>query len=83
MTEVIGLVSGVIGIYSFLADNLPSGGGGGVVSSIRIHVGLDDTENDNGDSLSNAGGDVEVVKLYNNNDALIGTGTEVSRRRTC
>lgn len=83
MIEVIGLVFGVIGIYSFLVDNFLSGGGGGVVFSIWIYVGLDDIENDNGDFLFNVGGDVEVVKLYNNNDVLIGMGMEVSRWRIC
>lgn len=82
MAEAIGLISGVMGIWSFAADMLPSSGGGGSdTSAIRIHVGLDSTTNDNGDSLANAGGDVEVVRLYNAEHQLIGTGgagTEVS-----
>lgn len=56
--DVIGLVSGLLGIYQFGADNFGSADTGGSV--VRIQVGLDSP-----DGLNNAGGDLPDIRLFN------------------
>lgn len=70
--EAIGLISGVLGILSFIEGQVPPNEGD--FAYFRIAVGLDDYENDNGDTLSNAGGNIDSIRLYNNVEELIGVG---------
>ncbi|KAI1843967.1 hypothetical protein JX265_005849 [Neoarthrinium moseri] len=68
----IGLVGSILGIWQFAADNIPD-----VVkskSTYRIQVGLDDTKGSGDKKLSNAGGNLVMIKTYNNNGELIGSG---------
>lgn len=58
LLDVIGVVSGLLGIYQFAADNFASSDKGGSV--VRVQVGLD-----NPGGLSNAGGDLPDVRLFN------------------
>lgn len=75
VVDVIGLVSGVMGIWSFVADMIPEPTTD--ASTFKIWVGLDGTKdpgNPNEEGLSNAGGGIDYIKLYNGNNALLGTG---------
>lgn len=56
--DIIGVVSGLLGIYQFGADNFASKDSGGSV--VRIQVGLDSPG-----GLSNAGGDLPDIRLFN------------------
>ncbi|KAK7970092.1 hypothetical protein PG996_001473 [Apiospora saccharicola] len=69
--DVIGLVADVMGIWSFLGDNLAPGESDDSV--YRIFVGVDGTEH-NGEELSAAPGVIDAVKVYNTNHDLMGTG---------
>ena len=68
MAEVIGVVSGVIGIFQFLQSLFPPDTNSADSSSLRIGVGLD------GPVLSNAEGAVKTINLYNEDQTLVGTG---------
>jgi hypothetical protein len=66
LINVIGVISGVLGIYQFGVDNFGGGDEGGSV--VRIQVGLDV---DGG--LSNAGGDLPDVRLFNEGGEFLGS----------
>lgn len=72
LVDVIGLISGVLGIWSFGETLLPAQDV--TASMYRIQVGLDDTPGDGGDKLSNAGGGIDKIRTYNANGALLGAG---------
>lgn len=88
LINVIGVVSGLLGIYQFGADNFGSSEdtGGSVV---RIQVGLDSTN-----GLSNAGGDLPDIRLFNEVGEFLGasydpgsiedgtTGTDIRVQQT-
>lgn len=63
--EVIGVVSGVLGIFSFLQDNFA--GSDNPNSKLRVVVGLDGTQ-----GLENAGGGAPDVRLFNENLGFLG-----------
>lgn len=56
--DVIGIVSGLLGIYQFEASNFASADAGGSV--VRIQVGLDSPG-----GLSNVGGGLPDIRLFN------------------
>lgn len=64
--DIIGVVSGLLGLYQFGVDNFGSGDVGGSV--VRIQVGLDV---DSG--LSNAGGDLPDIRLFNEGGEFLGS----------
>ncbi|KAI0116432.1 hypothetical protein GGR51DRAFT_574711 [Nemania sp. FL0031] len=66
--NVVGFVSGVLGIVQFGKDNLPQEKSAG--STVRITVGLD-TKN----GLSDAGGDLPDVRLFNEAGEFLGIKT--------
>ncbi|KAH7140221.1 hypothetical protein B0J13DRAFT_637641 [Dactylonectria estremocensis] len=63
--EVIGVISGILGIISFAQDNF--GEVDSTTSSVKITVGLDVT-----DGLSDAGGSLPDVRLFNEAGDFIG-----------
>ena len=65
VVNVIGVISGLLGIWSFAQDNFGDTDEGGSV--VRIQVGLD-TSN----GLSNAGGDLPDVRLFNEAGEFLG-----------
>ena len=73
MAQVIGVVSGVIGIFQFLQSLFPpQTTPSAATSSICIGVGLDGTFD--GQTLSDAQGAVKGIRVYNEEKLLIGTG---------
>ncbi|KAL9076798.1 MAG: hypothetical protein Q9161_000783 [Pseudevernia consocians] len=68
MAQVIGVVSGVIGIFQFLQTLFPADTKPADSSSLRIGVGL------NGPGLTGADGAVKTINVYNEDKTLIGTG---------
>jgi hypothetical protein len=73
--KTIGLMADVLGIWSFFADQVPSPSNTATV--FRIAVGLDGTRDPNtpNTALSNAGGAIDSIRVYNGNGALIGVGS--------
>lgn len=67
--QVIGVVSGILGIAQFGIDNFGAHDTGGSV--VRFQVGLD---SDGG--LSNAGGDIPEIRLFNEVTTLAFLETE-------
>jgi hypothetical protein len=63
--EAIGLISGVLGIIQFGIDNLPEKDSVG--SKVRVTVGLDVSG-----GLSNAGGDLPDIRLFNEAGDFLG-----------
>ncbi|KAK9772119.1 hypothetical protein AB5N19_11742 [Seiridium cardinale] len=79
MSEVagaIGLISSVMTIWSFLGDQVPEVKAPS--SNYRVTIGLDGFKDDDGNSLSNSGGSIDLVKVYNVNHELIGSGKGAS-----
>ena len=73
MAQVIGVVSGVIGIFQFLQSLFPPQTTPPAATSlVRIGVGLDGTFD--GQTLSDAEGAVKGIRVYNEDQQLIGTG---------
>ena len=68
MAAVIGVVSGVIGIFQFLQGLFPPDTNPADSSSLRIGVAL------NGNGTSDADGAVKTINLYNENQEKIGVG---------
>ena len=66
--NVIGVVSGILGIVQFGQDNMPSRTSDGVDSSVRIAVGL------NGHGMTNAAGNVGNIKVYDQFQVICGAG---------
>ncbi|KAK7750127.1 hypothetical protein SLS62_007995 [Diatrype stigma] len=62
----IGVISGGMGIWEFIANMIPEVSTS--ASDYRVYIGLD------GPELSNAGGYIETVKTYNIYHELIGAG---------
>src|SRR5438045_3196070 len=67
--EVIGVISGVLGIIQFGMDNF--GAEDTVGSTVRVQVGLDYT-----DGLDNAGGSVPDIRLFNEAGGFIGMSAD-------
>ena len=67
--NVIGLVSGILGVIQFTEDHLPSHNGDGSDSALRVGLGLDSINN------SNAQGPIRHIKLYDENRNIIGAGS--------
>lgn len=65
IVDVIGVLSGLLGIYQFGADNFGSADAGGSV--VRIQVGLDTPG-----GLNNAGGDLPDIRLFNEAGDFLG-----------
>ncbi|KAB5539444.1 hypothetical protein GE09DRAFT_1248602 [Coniochaeta sp. 2T2.1] len=74
VVEVIGLLSGVMGIWSFFQDMIP--GGDGTAATFRVQVAVDGYSEDGSDPLTNGGGGIQTIRTYNVNHNLIGTGGE-------
>ena len=73
MAQVISVVSGAVGIFQFLQSLFPPPPHvPGSTSHIRIGVGLDGTFN--GQTLSASEGAVKGIRVYNEDQILIGTG---------
>ncbi|KAK7924314.1 hypothetical protein PG985_006368 [Apiospora marii] len=74
--DVIGIISGVMGIWTFVGDILAPGAAD--ESIYRIHVGVDGSTNPDtpgeGPELNAAPGVIDAVKVYNTNHDLMGTG---------
>lgn len=68
VVDGIGLVGTILGIWSFITDNIPAGAE--QKSVFRVQVGVDGTQ-----GLTNAGGDISLIKVYNSNNNLIGSGS--------
>ena len=68
MAQVIGVVSGVVGIFQFLQGLFPADNKPADSSSLRIGVGL------NGPGLTGVDGAVKTINVYNEDETLIGTG---------
>jgi hypothetical protein len=64
MADVLGLIGDSIGIYSFLAALFANRGSN--VAIVRVAAAL------NGGDLSGADGTIQAVRLYNENQQLIG-----------
>ncbi|KAJ8130627.1 hypothetical protein O1611_g3000 [Lasiodiplodia mahajangana] len=73
--EVIGFISGVLGIIQFGEDNLPEKKSVG--STVRITVGLDTKG-----GLNNAGGDLPDVRLFNEAGEFLGIKTNPGKVRS-
>ncbi|KAM0424810.1 hypothetical protein ACHAPT_009866 [Fusarium lateritium] len=67
--EVIGVVSGLLGILQFGIDNFSEEPGDG--STFKIAVGLDGTK-----GLNNAGGDLPDVRVWNGNGEFVGMNAD-------
>lgn len=67
MATVIGVVSSIITIFSFLAENFNNDGGSSTETKMRVVAALDGTN-----GLSNAGGHYPDVRLFNENGAFLG-----------
>lgn len=67
VTGTIGLISGVMGVWSFISEQLPSQEVD--QSKYRVFVGLNGYKD-----LSAAEGEIGLVKLYNKNHDLMGSG---------
>lgn len=65
MATVIGVVSGVLTIFSFLQDNFANNDPDGS-SKVRFAIGLD------GNGLSNAGGDLPDIRVFNEVGGFLG-----------
>ncbi len=63
--NVIGIVSGILGIFQFGIDNFAKTDSGGSV--VRIQVGLDSTG-----GLTNSGGDLPDIRLFNEVGEFLG-----------
>ena len=73
MADVIGVAAGVITIFSFLQGLFPHPSPpSGATSHIRIGVGLNG--NFDGQTLSDSEGAVKGIRVYNEDQQLIGTG---------
>jgi hypothetical protein len=70
--EAIGVISGLLGIFQFAEDHLPTVDP--TTSTVKIGVGLDGTPDPNNPdaTLSNAGGDLPDVRVWNENLDFIG-----------
>lgn len=67
VASAVGLVSGVMGIWSFVSEQVPSQEED--QSKYRVFVGLNGHR-----GLSAAEGEIGLVKLYNKNHDLMGSG---------
>lgn len=67
MAAVIGVVSGLMTIFTFLDDNFSTESPTNSETKMRIVAGLDGTE-----GLSNAGGDYPDVRLFGENGEFLG-----------
>ena len=65
VVNVIGVISGLLGIWSFGQENFAKSDKGGSV--VRLQVGLDSPN-----GLSNAGGDLPDVRLFNEVGEFLG-----------
>ncbi|KAL1882155.1 hypothetical protein Daus18300_000640 [Diaporthe australafricana] len=75
--DVLGLISGAMGLWSFVEDMFPAQEADH--STFKVFVGLDQTANpsDPGDCcLTGAGGSIHYSKLFNDRGELIGYGGE-------
>lgn len=63
MAEVIGIISGLLGIYSFYGSLF--GGSSAYTSVVRVAAGL------NGNGLSGADGSLSSIRLYNYNQEIL------------
>lgn len=74
MVDIIGFVSGVLGIYSFATELFPSEPGG-ESATVRIAVGLSGTDGDDG-PLEGPDGSVKSVRIYNNQGEFLSSGPD-------
>lgn len=72
MTDVVGVVSGVVGIYQFLEGLIPGKQENNAV--VRIAAGLASSRNpddSNSGGLDHPDGEISSVLIYNNNQELL------------
>lgn len=74
MVDIIGFVSGVLGIYSFIEGLFP-GTPDGPSATVRVAVGLSGTEGDDG-PLTGPDGVVKSVRIYNNNGEFLSASAD-------
>ena len=68
--DVIGVVSGVLGIFQFAQDQMPSRTDNPAdTSSLRVHLG------GGAGTVPNAGGSLGAIKVYNEDQTIIGAGS--------
>lgn len=65
MPDIIGFVSGVLGIYSFVEALFP-GQPSGPAAAVRVAVGLSGTDGPDG-PLTGPEGTIKSIRIYNNN----------------
>ncbi|KAI1379886.1 hypothetical protein F4677DRAFT_407913 [Hypoxylon crocopeplum] len=68
----IGLIGSSMTIWSFISDQIPPVQTPS--SNYRVFIGLDGFKDDKGKALDNAHGQIELIKIYNVNHELIGSG---------
>jgi hypothetical protein len=71
--DVIGVISGVLGIFSFLQDLFPEPSAPSSCQ-FQFRIGLDGTDN-NGSPLTEAGGNIPDVRCWNENTNFLGITT--------
>lgn len=69
----IGVVSGLMGIWQFVAEQLPAAESPS--SNYRVTTGLNGYPKNSEPKLDNAQGQIELIKVYNVNHELIGSGS--------
>lgn len=72
MATAIGVISGVVGIYQFLADLFPTSPDS-VTATVRVAVGLSGTPDPGNpsDTLNDPAGVLGSVRIYNNNQEFL------------
>ncbi|KAI0479427.1 hypothetical protein GGR56DRAFT_634961 [Xylariaceae sp. FL0804] len=72
--SVIGVISGVLGIYQFLADTFPATSDN--LATVRVHAALNGATGPDGGTLDAADGNIADVRLYNEHEELLGAAKE-------
>ncbi|ETS77101.1 hypothetical protein PFICI_10975 [Pestalotiopsis fici W106-1] len=71
MAEAFGVITGLLGVWQFAEDHFPADET--PASNYRVTVGLEGFDA-NGQTLTNAKGEIETIKTYNVQHELIGSG---------
>lgn len=73
--EAIGVVSGLLGIFSFVQDLFPAQPAA-ATADFQFRIGLDGTPGPNGEgTLSDAGGNIPDIRCWNENQQFLGITT--------
>ncbi|KAK4206570.1 hypothetical protein QBC37DRAFT_380961 [Rhypophila decipiens] len=74
MPDVIGFISGVLGIYSFVATLVPPQPES-PFATVRVGVGLSGTPGEDG-PLDDPQGTIKSIRIYNNNQAFLSASSD-------